>query len=268
MNLVLIITTIAASIIAVVTGLFAWRLARQERRRSAARVAALAADLHDMESYRERATGVRAEPPHVRAEPSRVQGVRLRPLDVDALELGRIPRVAADTELFKNVQPTGRSRSTVSTVLIVGGMAVAMALALVVATGRGGATAPLTASDSLRSATPADPAPLELLALSHDRDDDRLTVRGVVRNPSAGATIEQLAAVVFLFDTNGGFLDSGRASLPVAVLTPGAKAPFVVSIDGAAGVGRYRVSFRSGHRVLPHVDRRTPTPAPSATMRH
>ena len=260
MVLVLIITTTVTSIVAVGMGLFAWRLAREERRRSAARVAALASDLHEIESYRERATvGIRTEPPRGRAEPVRIHGAGPRSLDIDSLELGRPRGTAADAGLFRDV-PTGRSRSTLTTVLVVGGMALAMALALVVAAGRGGATAAPTASDSVQPAAPADPAPLELMALSHDFDDGRMTVRGVVRNPTAGATIEQLAAVVFLFERNGGFLDSRRAALRLQVLTPGTESPFIVSFDRAASVGRYRVGFRSGNRVIAHVDRRAATP--------
>ena len=263
MELALIVTTTVSSIVAVATGLFAWRLAREERRRSAARVAALASDLREMDNFRERAVvGIRAEPARVHAEAARIHSVVSRPLDHDSRGLGRRRGAAPDAELFRTV-PAGRSRS-LATVLIVGGVALALALALVVATGRGGAIADPTASDSFRSATVADGVPLELIALSHDRDDDRITVRGVVRNPSSGATIDQLAAVVFLFDRDGGFLDSGRAAMRVPVLAPGAESPFVVTVGRAARVGRYRVSFRSGDQVLSHVDRRA---APGAQVK-
>ena len=59
----------------------------------------------------------------------------------------------------------------------------------------------------------AEAVPLELLALGHDRTGDELTVRGVIRNPSSGVAGDRLTAVVFLFNRDGGFLTSGRATL-------------------------------------------------------
>ena len=47
-------------------------------------------------------------------------------------------------------------------------------------------------------------APLELIALGHERDGDGLTVRGVVRNPRPDPTVDQLTAVVMLFNRDGG----------------------------------------------------------------
>ena len=39
-------------------------------------------------------------------------------------------------------------------------------------------------------------------------------------------------------------------------LAPGAESPFNVDVPGVNDVGRYRVSFKTGNRVVPHVDRR------------
>ena len=50
------------------------------------------------------------------------------------------------------------------------------------------------------SRRPLAAAPLELIALGHERDADGLTVRGVLRNPSSGSEISHLTAVVLLFD--------------------------------------------------------------------
>jgi hypothetical protein len=101
-----------------------------------------------------------------------------------------------------------------------------------------------------------DVVPVELLALGHDRDGDRLTVRGVVRNPSAGRAVDRMTAVVFLYNRDGGFLTSGRAGIDSTALLAGGESAFVVVIPGASDVGRYRVSFRTDDRVVPHVDRR------------
>ena len=99
---------------------------------------------------------------------------------------------------------------------------------------------------------------MELVALSHDRDGDRITIRGVVRNPREGANVDQLTAVAYLFDREGGFAWKWRAAIDVPALAPGAESAFVVTVDHAANVGRYRVSFKTGERVVPHVDRRNP----------
>ena len=96
------------------------------------------------------------------------------------------------------------------------------------------------------------------MALGHERDADRLTIRGVVRNPPSGSHVSGLTAVVFLFSRDGGFLTSGRAAIDASALAPGAESPFVVTVAGAADVGRYRVSFRTDDGVVPHVDRRDP----------
>jgi hypothetical protein len=148
-------------------------------------------------------------------------------------------------------------------VLAVGGFAVAASLALVIATSRGGgpSIAESAAVPTLTPARPAEAVPLELVALSHHRDGDRITIRGVVRNPQEGANVDRLAAVVYVFDREGEFLGNGRATVDVPALQPGAGSPFVVTVEQAANVGRYRVSFKTGDRILPHVDRRNPGPS-------
>lgn len=113
------------------------------------------------------------------------------------------------------------------------------------------ATAAPAAAPAQASAT------LELIALGHEREKDRLTVRGVVRNPAAGAEVRQLNAVVLLFDHDGGFVATGRAPIEGADLAPGAERTFVVSVPAGADVEKYRVSFRSDDHVVPHVDRRS-----------
>ena len=107
-------------------------------------------------------------------------------------------------------------------------------------------TAGVPRSAPQRTVAAADAAPrLELVALTHDRDADRLVVRGIVRNPNAGADLTHLTAVVLLFDHDGVFVASGRAAVDAATLAPGMETPFAVAISGAGDVGRYRVSFRN-----------------------
>ena len=260
MELALIVTTVVSVVVAAALGIVAWRMARAERLRSAARVAALAADLRDMESVHEQvAVGGRAEP-------ARIHHVARRSIDFDNLELrsGRVPLQAG--EMFRAGAPD-RSGSRLAAVLAVGSLAVATSLALVVATSRGGQSiAERVAVQTRIPPRSAEAVPLELVALDHARQGDRITIRGVVRNPPEGANVEQLAAVVYLFNSEGGFVGNGRAPIDVPALAPGARSSFVVTVAEAANVGRYRVSFRAGERVVPHVDRRNPGP-PGGTDR-
>ena len=115
-------------------------------------------------------------------------------------------------------------------------------------------------STSAQTPAAATDAPLELLALEHDRDGDRLVVRGLVRNPVNGAERRGLSAVVLLYRQDGRFLAGGRAPVPLASLAAGETTPFVVSVAGANDVERFRLSFRTAARIEPHVDRRAHQP--------
>ena len=206
----------------------AWRVVREDRRRSDARVAALAADLNGPD-------------------------LELRPAFASA---------GVRTDFFRH--EAGRDGSRLTIVLAVGVLAVATALGVIVAASRsarldaGGTGVALNRDATPVPLTPAaaDAAPLELVALGHDRDADRITVRGSLRNPTGGAALDHLDVVVFLFGRDGGFLGSGRAGLESPALGPGRESPFLVTVTGAADVGRYRVSFRNRDRIVPHVDRR------------
>jgi hypothetical protein len=119
----------------------------------------------------------------------------------------------------------------------------------------------LMTASTPRKAGPASPLaranpPLELLLLEQDRDDNRLVVRGIVRNPSSAATLPNLTAVVLVFTKDGSFISSGRALVASRALAPGAEAAFVVALPDADSVDRYRVSFRADDRIVPHIDRR------------
>src|SRR5262249_30210983 len=120
------------------------------------------------------------------------------------------------------------------------------------------AAAGTAARTPAESATHDNPVPLELVALGHERDGDRLTVRGVVRNPAAGTVVDGVAAVVFLVGRDGSFITSGRTDVESGRLAPGSESRFVVTLPTTTDVGRYRVSFRTDDRVIPHVDRREP----------
>ena len=207
----LIITTVISLAVAAVMSVVAWRLARDERRRSEARVSALAADIH----------GEGPSPVHVSddffaEERSRTPGSPLR-----ALAIG---------------------------VLVVGS-----AIALVVfASGSPGSS--VTAAPA---ATEAPVAPLlELVALGHEREGDRLIVRGVVRY-ATGTDPANLTAVASVLNRQGDIVATGRGLVTGAKPTAtGVESSFVVTVPGVSDVSRYRVGFKSNERIIAHVDRR------------
>jgi hypothetical protein len=102
--------------------------------------------------------------------------------------------------------------------------------------------------------------PLELLALSHARTGESLTISGMVRNPDGGVSRAHVSAVVFVFDRQGALLTTTRAAIEPVSLDPGAQTLFAVTVPQASGVGRYRVSFRTDLGTIPHVDRRASPP--------
>lgn len=99
-------------------------------------------------------------------------------------------------------------------------------------------------------------APLELVSMRHARAGRALTITGLVRNPPEAAPLTQVTALVFAFDRGGEFVASGRGMLELTGLQPGEEAPFSVTVNDLADVGRYRVSFRTAAGPLRHVDRR------------
>jgi hypothetical protein len=104
-------------------------------------------------------------------------------------------------------------------------------------------------------------SPLELVSLTSSRQNDKLAVSGLVRNPVNGKPVERLSAVVFLFDRTGTFITSSRANVDFLKIGAGDESPFVVSLDAPQTVARYRVSFRTDDGIVPHVDRRSASPA-------
>jgi hypothetical protein len=222
--------TLVSLLVAITMSVIAWRLAAEERRRSNARVAGLAADIHEG---------------NLDLQPSAHGPAR--------------SESATPADLFAIAQPA-QSGSRLATVIACGVIVVGSLATVGLLLGSGSHTAKAALVQSRTTpAGPADPVPLELIALGHDRTGDDLTVRGVVRNPPSGVAVDRLTAVVFLFNREGGFLTSGRATVESPALVPGGESRFVVTVPAAANVGRYRVSFRTDDRVVPHVDRREPS---------
>ena len=225
--MVLWILTLVSVAAAVACAWFAWRLQRDERDRSNARVAALA-DAIDHAS------------------------------DVDRIAHGDTVSIRGQVpvaSLFETDTPSAVRGRPLLKVAIGFAMAVIVVIAVASISDRHD-------EPSSRAVSRTDTSPsLELLSMRHERDGETLTVIGFVRN--AGRTQdERLIAVVFAFDRAGNFLASGRAALENDRLKPGDESPFRVDIPNAAGVGRYRVTFRNDLGVVRHVDRR---PGPIAS---
>jgi len=206
----LLAITVASILLAAVMSAVAWRVAADERIRSAARVTLLAEAIHGV------ASDESSEGP----------------------------------AFLRTAQPTA-TPSRLAVALTIGAFVVSAGLTLgVVLTveARNARAAPAQAADGV---------PLDLVALGHEREGDRLIVRGVVRNPLSRPALSHLTAVVFVFGRDGRSLASGRSPIEASVLEPGVRSIFVVTIPGAGGAERYRVSFRTGDRIVPHVDQRT-----------
>ena len=234
MDITLVLVTLLSLLVAAVMTAFAWRLAQDERRREQARVNALSAEIH---------------------------------LDDWPLRGGEEPAgdVTLRSDLFTDSQ-TDRGPAPVNVrvaiaLLFAVSVAAVVGVALLRARASAAATAPArvhiqSGSASPPEALPAAAPPLELTALTHDRDGDRLTVRGVVRNPASRPRVDHLTAVVALFNRDGEPVGSAGAAIDDHTLVPGSTSPFMVSIPNASDVARYRISFRTDGLVIPHVDRR------------
>jgi hypothetical protein len=281
MEILLFAITVISLGVAFVMSAAAWRLSREERTRSAARVAALAAaaeqgnamaDSREQEKRdsHERVTAIQAEP-LVDWEPVAVNESRMAPWA--PARVSEFPSEAQDRRSiepdehpadFRTSKPVAPAFSTVQATSSGGrqrGLAIA-ACVLFVALVSGGywtlfgdAQTGVAAADRSSAA-----APLELVSMRHERVGPKLSITGLVRNPSGGAAVERLAAVVFLFDQQSAFVTSARADVDFTRLGPGDESPFVVAVDAPSNVARYRVSFRNEAGVVPHVDRRGQEP--------
>jgi hypothetical protein len=296
-DMTLVALTGASLVVAVAFAVVAWRLARDERTRARARVAALAAGADADDAGVGRAFTARQDDapdhaPSIAADPSRdvhkrgssgwTFPARVTPLaaagraQVRAQELALRQETAVDIlEGRQNAAPRG---ATIADSFLRGGdpvapadhrqrgLAIAAGVLLVVLVSGGawlvtGSRAPQASSGASLTA-----APVELLSLRHEWQGTKLAVFGLVRNPVAGQRIAHLSAVVLLFDQAGVFVTSGQTPIDFLDLAPGDESPFVIQVDAPATVTRYRVSFRTERGVMPHVDRRGQSPVAPASF--
>lgn len=120
------------------------------------------------------------------------------------------------------------------------------------------------ASDAPRQSPTEDAgatAALELLALGHSADRSELTISGIVQNPRSSVLLSGVVVAATLLAEDGSLVGSVQAPLDFTRLRPGDESPFVLKAPVTTGVARYRVSFKNSKGgVLGHVDRRAGAP--------
>jgi hypothetical protein len=283
MDIILLGITVVSLVVAFVMSMTAWRVTRDEKQRSAARVAALSlasSAPEPVESFGGQGRQSENVPVEVRADKPQAKAPWSAPRAVPA----PIAVTAAAAELPLNQTPSRIEPARVEAPLRHGygeqafshasgflgaaevqhdngGRQKSLALAAIVlfAVLSGGLAFMMAGPRGTTAVAVGPNSPLELVSLSHQRQNDKLAVSGLVRNPVSGQPVEELSAVVFLFDRMGTFVTSSRANVDFLKLGAGDETPFVVSLDAPATVARYRVSFRTEDGVVPHIDRRGET---------
>lgn len=170
--------------------------------------------------------------------------------------------IEGNTESGEPAAPAGLFVSSISSSGTLKQLVPALAAgALIVSTMVGGALA-IGGSHGSRAPT-AGPgedlasAPLELASLDHARENGRVTISGLVRNPLQAPVRDDVWAMVSFVDVDGRIVETGQARLAVARLAAGEESRFTVSESAPAGAVRYRLSFRHDNGdIVAHVDRR------------
>ena len=265
MDIVLLALTIVSMLVALVMSVSAWRASREARARSAARVAALAAAAADEHPAIAVERSAIVTPPRSivvnETRPAPWAPARAEQRPTEPLPSQQVTRSGGRTDAVDDAflgsavatpASSGRQRS----------LAIAAGFLFVAIVTGGYFTIYGDDTNVSAAATTASRAesPLELISLRHERRNAGLAITGLVRNPSRGAAVDNVDAVVFLFDQQGRFVTSARAAVDYKTLTPGDESPFVISLDAESNVARYRVSFRTAEGVVPHVDRRGQEP--------
>ena len=293
MDIVLLTITVVSLIAALVMSVAAWRLMRDEKSRSAARVAALSVAASEP-SIANRPAGFTPAPasaaldqfaeenvarPVTRApwaSPSVARPAAVSPVKVASEFSSELPlnefngprdgapsregfsestrRAAAEPALTHSAGFLGATEIPRDN----GGRQKSLAFAamFLFAILAGGLFWAMSGPEGTSAAAAGPNSPLELVSLSSARQNEKLAVSGLVRNPVNGTPVEKLSAVVFLFDRTGTFIGSSRAHVDFLKLGAGDESPFVITLDAPSTVARYRVSFRTDEGIVPHVDRR------------
>ena len=221
--------TLLALLMTVAMGIVAWRLVREERRRAAARLSALTAEL-------------------------KAQGTTPSPIDPPETH----PTPPAD--LFdRPLDSSSGWQRRLAGVGVAGALLAVLVFVAVRAVSPGDA-----ASLDVGSKGPheGERPPVELLTLAHERRDGMLSISGTVRNFEEGmeGMDEPLSVLAVAFDDDGTMVASGRTHVLADTLPAGADSSFTISLP-AQQVSRYRISFLADETTVPHIDRRGTTTA-------
>ena len=248
MDTLLLGITVVSLIVAFVMSVTVWKLTREEKQRSAARIAALSAAASDDGAP----ASASLDLPIVENKPVRAPW-KPAPLAPEPKPDARVTHASGFLGATPVEHDSGNRQKTLAFA--------AVFLFVVLA---GGTAWVMSAPEGTSAVAVGPNSPLELVSLNHARQNDKLAVSGLVRNPASGKPVERLSAVVFLFDRTGTFVTSSRAHVDFLRLAAGDETPFVVTIDAPPSVARYRVSFRTDEGVVPHIDRRgDPQTAPA-----
>ena len=276
MELMLIVVSLVSLAIATAMSVVAWKLARDNRQRSAARVEALEelalGPLGDdagglVPALAAGPSAAPARPVLTMPRPAVPVAARFSALDDADSPAAEVPSWEAsfDSEadaLFapkEHGAPRGRW-------LALAGVAAMMAL------GAGSVYALHTpgaflisggSASAIERQVPIVNRPLELLSLRYSTDEPGFfVVSGLVRNPIGAQSLRGVLAVVYLFDAQGQYVGNGRIALDAPTLDPGIDSTFMVRVPVTGAVSRYRVGFRLADGVVvAHIDKR---PNPSA----
>jgi hypothetical protein len=274
----LIAATMVAFGLALAMSIVAWRLLRRDRERSAARIEALEAMACDEDSSEhERRSSLLSQS----VAPSLNQVAVASPVS-PPVEYAVVPPPAPDVPHEATARSAWdgmlRGQSPVQerplfdeapAQRVAARRSLAVAGFLVVLAGLvGGALllrGPMLAAFSGAAAgrEAVNGTPLELLSLRHVADQPgTFSVTGLVQNPVGAREVEEVEAVLYLFDGAGQFLTTGRAALEIPTLGPGDQSAFLVRIPTTSSISRYRVGFRRADgRAIAHADRRGQLPA-------
>jgi hypothetical protein len=261
MDTTLVTVTVLSMGMAAALSVIVWRLLREERRRSDARVAALKASAlaPAAPASAPAAPGAPADKPTHKPAPviaafrrqawvsDAAADLPLRPAD------GAPAAPLAAAPLF--VEPP-RAPAWGNRLAIMAAIALVLASGVLFALAAGRARATARTSAAAAAAQPVE-AGLELLSLRDAHQNGTLTITGLVHNPRSASLLTRVTVTAYTFDEKGAFLASGRALLDVTSLAPGDDSPFVVTVPVSDTVARYRIGFRGEDgRVIGHVDRR------------
>jgi len=278
MDIILLGITVVALVVAFVMSVAAWRLRRDDKKRSAARVAALSVAAGSPEPLADFAREQESAPVPKPSPKAPWAAPRIVPAPIAQAATASVPVAELPLNQPARIEPARHSEPLVAHASGFlgatelehdnGGRQKSLAFAAVIlfVVLSGGLVWMMSGPRGTTPVAVGPNAPLELVSLTHARQNSKLAVSGLVRNPASGKPIEHLSAVVFLFDRVGTFVTSSRANVDFLKLGAGDESPFVVSLDAPPTVARYRVSFRTDDGIVPHIDRRGAPAAPEETV--